>query len=56
MKTVIWAGMIIGSLVGGYIPILLGSSELSFTTVIGNCIGGLVGIFLGFKLGNYLEF
>lgn len=53
MKTLIWVGMIIGSMIGGYIPILLGASWLSFATVLGNGIGGIIGIFIGFKLSDY---
>lgn len=55
MKTLIWGGMIIGSLIGGYIPILFGASWLSFAAVLGNGLGGLLGIFVGYQLGNFYE-
>lgn len=44
--------MTIGSVVGGYIPVLWGGGLLSFTSVIGNAIGGLLGIWVTFKLTN----
>ncbi len=43
-------GMIIGSVIGGYVPILWGASFLSFSSVIGNGIGGILGILLALKL------
>lgn len=52
MKTFIWAGMIMGSIIGGYIPILFGSSTFSIASVLGNGIGGIIGIWLGYKLAD----
>ncbi len=53
MKTLVWGGMILFSAIGGYVPILLGSSWFSFWPIFGNAIGGILGVFIGFKLGNY---
>lgn len=43
-------GMTIGSIAGGYIPVLFGADLLSFTSIICNAIGGLVGIWISYKL------
>ncbi len=49
-KTLVMGGMVIGSLAGGYIPVIFGAGLLSFTSVIGNAIGGLIGIWIAYKL------
>lgn len=48
----IWFGMTVGMFVGGTIPMLWGSSELSFSAVILSTIGGLVGIWFGLKMSH----
>jgi hypothetical protein len=53
-KAFIWWGMIIGSTVGGYAPVMFGEDMLSFAGVIGGVVGGLVGIWLGAKAGSKL--
>ena len=42
--------MFIGSIVGGYIPVWLGSEFLSFSSILGNGIGGILGIYIVYKL------
>ena len=49
-----WAGMIIGSGVGGYLPVLWGGEVISFAGVTCSLIGGLGGIWLGYRLGRSL--
>jgi hypothetical protein len=49
-KKVIFIGMTIGSIAGGYISTLFGAGSISFASLIGSSIGGLVGIWVGFKL------
>ena len=49
-KILVMLGMVIGSLAGGYIPVLFGAGLLSFTSVIGNGIGGILGIWISYKL------
>ena len=49
-KSVIWLGMIVGSTLGGFIPLLWGSDFLSFSSIILTAVGGIAGIWLGFKL------
>ncbi len=51
-KSWIWAGLLIFSTIGGYIPTLFGASLLSGWSIVGNTVGGLVGIWIGYKLGN----
>jgi phage tail tape-measure protein len=48
-KSFIMIGMVIGSIAGGYAPILLGADSIS-VSLIGSTIGGLLGIWGGFKL------
>ena len=52
-KTSIWIGMIVGSTLGGCLPMLWGESTLSISSIIFSTIGGVVGIIGGFKLSQY---
>lgn len=54
-KKLIFAGMLIGSWAGGYVPTLWGTGFLSFSSILWSGIGGLIGIYAGFKLGQRLE-
>ncbi len=49
-KLMIWIGMVLGSIVGGYIPVLWGDSFLSLTALILSGVGAIVGIILAYKL------
>jgi hypothetical protein len=49
-KPLIWFGMIVGSTVGGAIPLLWGASFISFSSIILTAVGGIIGIYLGFRL------
>ncbi len=51
-KTCIWIGLSVGSLAGGYVPLLWGSDILSVSSIVLSTIGGILGIWLGFKLGE----
>lgn len=44
--------MIIGSIIGGYIPVLFGASALSMWGLLTGAIGGVIGIWIGLKLGD----
>ncbi len=48
----IWLGMIVGSAVGGFLPVLWGGSELSMASIILTAVGGFAGIWLGLKLSQ----
>lgn len=52
-RRLIYLGMFIGGLIGGYIPSLWGAGGFSFTSILGNAIGAMVGIWLMFKLTRY---
>jgi hypothetical protein len=45
-------GMIIGSIVGGYIPLLWGDGVLSMSSVLFSALGGFAGIWMGYKIGS----
>ena len=49
-KKVIFIGMTIGSIAGGYITTRFGADSISFTSLIGSTIGGLVGIWAAYKI------
>jgi uncharacterized membrane protein YeaQ/YmgE (transglycosylase-associated protein family) len=47
-KKLIMLGMIVGSIVGGYLPALFGLDEFMFS-LLGSFIGGIIGIWIGYK-------
>jgi hypothetical protein len=49
-KKVVFIGMTIGSIAGGYLPTLFGADSISFASLIGSTIGGVFGIWMGFKI------
>jgi hypothetical protein len=49
LKTATWGGMMIGSFVGGFIPLLWGDSAFSMSAIFFSAIGGIVGIAAGYK-------
>jgi hypothetical protein len=53
-KLLVTLGMIVGSIAGGYLPMLFGAGLFSMTSLIASTIGGLLGIYIGYRLGeNY---
>ena len=48
-KSVVIFGMVIGSIIGGYLPILFGASFLSMWSLFGTAFGGLLGIWITIK-------
>jgi hypothetical protein len=50
-KTLIITGMIFGSLIGGYVPLIWGESAFSMSSIIFSGIGALVGVWVGYKIG-----
>jgi phage tail tape-measure protein len=51
-KLFVTLGMTVGSIAGGYLPILFGASLFSITSLITGTIGGLLGIYIGYRLGE----
>ena len=51
-KTLIWIGLTVGSLAGGYLPALWGGNAISFTSIILSAVGGGLGIWLGYRFGD----
>lgn len=49
-KRLIYLGMFVGGMIGGFIPSLFGASGFSFASILGNAIGAGVGIWVMFKL------
>lgn len=50
MKQMIWLGMIVGSTIGGFIPVLWGAGMLSFSSIIFSALGAMAGIYVAFKM------
>ena len=40
----------IGSLIGSYLPVLWGGTELSFTSILLGGVGGIIGIVIAYQL------
>ena len=51
-KALIWIGMIVGSAIGGYLPVMWGGDLFSFSGLILSTLGGIGGIWLGYRLGE----
>ncbi|MFH1447149.1 MAG: hypothetical protein ABIG43_07070 [Chloroflexota bacterium] len=47
-KKMIMLGMVVGSIAGGYLPVLFGLNEL-MVSLLGSFIGGIIGIGIGYK-------
>ena len=54
-KQFIFLGMIVGSIVGGYMPELFGVSLFSFTSIFTGALGAFIGIDMGYKIGQNLN-
>ena len=54
-KTVIFIGVIVGSIVGAYIPVLLFHvSALSLLSLVMGFVGAVAGAWLGWKLTQWI--
>lgn len=52
-NVLIYIGMTIGSIIGGYLPTFFGAGLLSFTSLFFSSVGAVVGILIGYKLSKY---
>lgn len=52
-KTQVMLGMMAGSILGGYVPVMFGVSAFSFTSIIFSAVGGIAGIYIAYKLSNH---
>lgn len=52
-KVLVYLGMIIGSVIGGYVPLLFGAGLISYSSILFSGIGSIIGIWVGYKLSNF---
>ncbi len=51
-KVLVIIGMIVGSIIGGYIPVLWGAGLLSYSSILFSGIGGILGVWIGYKFSE----
>ena len=51
-RLLVWLGVLIGSTMGGYLPVLWGVETLSSASLMGSLIGGLIGIWAAWKINQ----
>jgi hypothetical protein len=49
-KRIIYIGMIIGSVAGGYLPLLWGAGVFSVSSILCGGLGGILGIWAAWRL------
>jgi len=49
-KTVMYIGVTIGSVIGGYLPALWGGSLFSVSSILLSTLGGTIGLVITYKL------
>jgi len=49
-KKIVWLLMSVGSIAGGYIPLLWGSAYFSFSSIIFSALGAILGIWVAFRM------
>ena len=54
-KKLIFLFLFLGSIIGGYIPLLWGDSAFSLASVFLSTVGGFFGIYIGYTLGQRWE-
>ena len=52
MKLMVITGMIVGSIAGGYLPLLWGGSVLSVASILTGAVGAFAGMYFGYKLAQ----
>jgi len=51
-KSLFMLSMVVGSTIGGYVPILLGADSISMASLFGSVAGGILGIWLVYRFLN----
>lgn len=51
-KFMVFLGMTIGSVIGGYLPSFFGVGMISYISVLTSSIGAIIGIIIGYKLSS----
>ncbi len=52
MRSVIGLSIIVGSTIGGYLPVLWGASSFSITSLLFGALGGIAGVWVGVRLST----
>lgn len=53
MKSLVWVGMFVGSMVGSFVPALWGAGVFSFSSFIFGVLGAILGIWFCYQLGRW---
>ncbi len=51
-KAIIMIGFVVGSTLGGMVPLLWGDSAFSMTSILLSAVGGVIGIWVGYRIVN----
>lgn len=54
-KLLVWIGVFIGALIGGYIATLFGVGAFSLNSIIISVMGGVIGIWAGYEIHQLLS-
>ena len=54
-KSLVFIFMTIGSVVGGYLPLLWGGDTFSMSSIVLSSVFAIVGIWFGFKIGQSMN-
>ena len=49
-KGLVMLGLTVGSIIGGYLPLLFGISAFSVFSIVTTAIGGMLGIYIAYKM------
>jgi len=51
-RLLVFLGMTIGSMAGGYIPVFFGADLISYSSVFFSAVGAIIGVWIGYKLSD----
>ena len=55
-KSLVFIFMTIGSVIGGYLPLLWGGDTFSMSSIFLSSVFAIVGIWVGFKIGQNINY